>query len=94
MHLWECRTSAPDAGGFGPGADAIGGERVHQGARTALGHAAVQSGWAAYPLIGLDVTVENTREVAQVIVQGVADIGFVEGVIDEPSLSVAAPGET
>ncbi|MFT5644640.1 MAG: DNA-binding transcriptional LysR family regulator [Janthinobacterium sp.] len=44
----------------------------------------------AYPLISLNVTVDNTYNVAQAVVQGIADLGFVEGAIDEPTLSVEA----
>ena len=42
----------------------------------------------AHPAIGLSVTVDNTHNVAQAVVQGIADLGFVEGAIDEPALSV------
>lgn len=41
-----------------------------------------------YPAIELSVTVDNTYNVAQAVVQGSADLGFVEGAIDEPVLSV------
>lgn len=44
----------------------------------------------AYPAIELSVTVDNTYNVAQAVVQGSADLGFVEGAIDEPALSVEA----
>lgn len=44
----------------------------------------------AYPAIELQVSVDNTHNVAQAVVQGTADLGFVEGVIDEPMLSVEA----
>ena len=41
----------------------------------------------------LSITVDNTYNVAQAVVQGIADLGFVEGVIDEPTLSVEAVAE-
>lgn len=41
----------------------------------------------AYPSIELNVIVDNTHNVAQAVVQGSADLGFVEGAVDEPSLS-------
>lgn len=40
----------------------------------------------AWPSITLDVAVDNTQNVAQAVLQGVADLGFVEGAIDEPAL--------
>jgi DNA-binding transcriptional LysR family regulator len=46
-----------------------------------------------YPSIALSVTVDNTHNVAQAVVQGIADLGFVEGAIDEPTLSVEAVAE-
>ena len=44
----------------------------------------------AYPAIDLSVVIDNTHNVAQAVVQGIADLGFVEGVIDEPALSTVA----
>jgi DNA-binding transcriptional LysR family regulator len=46
-----------------------------------------------YPLVDLCLTVGNTRSVAQVVVEGTADLGFIEGPIDEPALSVETIGE-
>jgi DNA-binding transcriptional LysR family regulator len=46
-----------------------------------------------YPSIAQSVTVDNTHNVAQAVVQGIADLGFVEGAIDEPTLSVEAVAE-
>ncbi len=42
----------------------------------------------AYPGIDLHVTTGNTQEVAEVVHRGTADLGFVEGEVDDPSLSV------
>lgn len=47
----------------------------------------------AYSAIELRITVDNTHNVAQAVVQGIADLGFVEGAIDEPTLSVEAVAE-
>jgi DNA-binding transcriptional LysR family regulator len=47
----------------------------------------------AYPMITLSLTVDNTSNVAQAVLQGVADLGFVEGAIDEAALSVQAIAE-
>ncbi|HZV65607.1 MAG TPA: LysR family transcriptional regulator [Telluria sp.] len=44
----------------------------------------------AYPLIELSLSVGNTSSVAQAVAQGMADLGFVEGTIDNPALSVQA----
>ncbi len=38
--------------------------------------------------IALNVTIDNTENVAEAVVQGEADLGFVEGAIDAPALSV------
>ena len=57
----------------------------------------------AYPLIALDLHVGNTAQVARVVGEGEADLGFVEGRLDDPRLEhrrvgmdrlavVAAPG--
>jgi DNA-binding transcriptional LysR family regulator len=46
-----------------------------------------------YPLVDLCLTVGNTRSVAQAVVEGTADLGFIEGPIDEPALSVETIGE-
>lgn len=41
-----------------------------------------------YPGIELKLTIGNTTTVARAVMDGVADIGFVEGPLDEPALSV------
>jgi DNA-binding transcriptional LysR family regulator len=57
----------------------------------------------AHPGIELRLTVGNTRRVAEAVREGLAEVGFIEGVVDEPVLSsqavardqmvvVAAPG--
>src|SRR5579871_118125 len=48
----------------------------------------LQSFQAAYPGIELSVRIANTESVATDVREGVADIGFIEGEIDEPALSV------
>jgi DNA-binding transcriptional LysR family regulator len=42
----------------------------------------------AYPGIDLHVTIANTEQVAQAVHRGDADLGFVEGEVDDPSLAV------
>ncbi|NKN38588.1 LysR family transcriptional regulator [Agrobacterium sp. a22-2] len=42
-----------------------------------------------YPGVALTLSIGNTRSVASAVLQGTADIGFVEGAIDEPALSVS-----
>lgn len=42
---------------------------------------------AAYPGIALTLTLGNTRTVANAVIGGEADLGFVEGELDEPALS-------
>ena len=42
----------------------------------------------AYPGIDLHVTTGNTEEVAEVVHRGAADLGFVEGEVDDPLLSI------
>jgi len=42
----------------------------------------------AYPGIDLHVTTGNTEQVAQDVHRGAADLGFVEGEVDDPSLSI------
>lgn len=46
-----------------------------------------------YPAIDLTLEVGNTDSVAQAILLGGADLGFIEGDIDEPSLIIEAVGE-
>jgi Transcriptional regulator len=42
----------------------------------------------AYPGIDLHVSTGNTEQVAQAVHRGTADLGFVEGEVDDPSLSI------
>jgi DNA-binding transcriptional LysR family regulator len=42
---------------------------------------------AAYPGIGLNLTIGNTRTVAEAVIEGQADLGLVEGAIDAPALA-------
>jgi len=42
----------------------------------------------AHPGIDLHVTIANTEQVAQAINRGNADLGFVEGEVDDPSLAI------
>ncbi len=46
-----------------------------------------------YPQIDLLLTIGNTSSVAQAVQQGVADLGFIEGGIDDTELSVATVAE-
>jgi DNA-binding transcriptional LysR family regulator len=41
-----------------------------------------------YPGIDLRVRIANTEQVAHAVIQGNADLGFVEGEVDEPSLAI------
>lgn len=41
-----------------------------------------------YPGIDLRVRIANTKQVAHAVIQGDADLGFVEGEVDEPSLAI------
>lgn len=43
---------------------------------------------SAYPGIDLHVAIANTEQAAQAVQQGRADLGFVEGEIDDPVLSI------
>jgi DNA-binding transcriptional LysR family regulator len=47
----------------------------------------IQAFQGAHPGIDLQVTIANTEQVAQAVHQGHADVGFVEGEIDDPVLS-------
>ena len=42
----------------------------------------------AYPGIDLHVTMANTEQVARAVNRGEADLGFVEGEVDDPSLAI------
>lgn len=46
----------------------------------------------AYPGIELDVHLGNTREVAEAVRAGGADLGFVEGEVEDPALETAVVG--
>ncbi len=43
-----------------------------------------------YPLIGIHLSIGNTGEVARSVHDGVAEIGFVEGSVDDPELCTTA----
>jgi DNA-binding transcriptional LysR family regulator len=45
-----------------------------------------------YPGIDLRVGIANTEQVAHAVIQGSADLGFVEGEVDEPSLAIRRMG--
>src|SRR3984957_2368475 len=47
----------------------------------------LQTFHAAYPGVDLNVTIANTELVARAVPQGSADLGFVEGEVDDASLS-------
>jgi DNA-binding transcriptional LysR family regulator len=47
----------------------------------------IQAFRAAYPGIDLHVAIANTEQVARAVVQGSADLGFVEGDVDDASLA-------
>lgn len=47
----------------------------------------LQTFHAAYPGIALNVTIANTELVARAVAQGSADLGFVEGEVDDASLT-------
>jgi DNA-binding transcriptional LysR family regulator len=46
----------------------------------------------AYPGVELDVAIGNTREVADAVSQGLAEIGLVEGAVEDPALSQTRVG--
>ncbi|RCS24990.1 LysR family transcriptional regulator [Phyllobacterium salinisoli] len=48
---------------------------------------------AAYPAVAVRLTVGNTQSVARATVEGSADIGFVEGEVDEPALMIQSVAE-
>ncbi|HEY0122652.1 MAG TPA: LysR family transcriptional regulator [Rhizobium sp.] len=41
-----------------------------------------------YPGIDLDLTIGNTRTVTEAVIEGTAELGFVEGEVDAPALSM------
>jgi DNA-binding transcriptional LysR family regulator len=47
----------------------------------------------AYPGIDLRLTIDNTERVAALVREGVVDLGFIEGQVDDPLLSVRAIAE-
>ena len=47
----------------------------------------------AYPGIALRVGIGNTAQVAKAVLDGIAELGFIEGAIDEPALSCEQIGE-
>jgi len=47
----------------------------------------------AHPAIDVSLIVGNTRSVARAVLDGTANLGFVEGEIDEPALSIRAVAE-
>ena len=47
---------------------------------------------ARHPGIELDVSIGNTREAARAVLDGAAELGFVEGDVDEPALEQEAVG--
>src|SRR3546814_14712111 len=48
---------------------------------------------AAYPGIGLQVSIANTHDVAAAVVEGAADLGVVEGAVADPALAAWQVGE-
>jgi DNA-binding transcriptional LysR family regulator len=48
----------------------------------------IQSFHAAYPGIDLSLTIANTEQVARAVLQGSADLGFVEGEVDDALLAI------
>jgi DNA-binding transcriptional LysR family regulator len=48
----------------------------------------IQTFKKAHPGIDLHVTIANTEQVAQAVHQGSADLGFVEGQVDDPLLAI------
>jgi DNA-binding transcriptional LysR family regulator len=47
----------------------------------------------AYPGINVNLTIENTTKVAAAVIAGDAEVGFIEGTLDEPALSAVAIAE-
>ncbi|NVN84927.1 MAG: LysR family transcriptional regulator [Rhodopseudomonas sp.] len=45
---------------------------------------------ARHPAISIKLVIGNTEAVAALVQEGIADIGYVEGEIDEPAMSIAA----
>jgi DNA-binding transcriptional LysR family regulator len=53
----------------------------------------IQHYHALYPGIALDLKIGNTEQVATWVLDGSADLGFVEGKVDEPALSARVVAE-
>lgn len=49
--------------------------------------------YGIYPQVEVRLTVGNTQTVAQAVMEGVAEIGFIEGVVDEPALAATRLAE-
>ncbi len=47
----------------------------------------------SYPGIAINLTIANTRTVANAVRGGAADIGFIEGEVDEPALAMREVAE-
>jgi DNA-binding transcriptional LysR family regulator len=45
---------------------------------------------SAYPGIRVNLTIENTSKVAAAVIAGDAELGFIEGTLDDPALAAAA----
>jgi DNA-binding transcriptional LysR family regulator len=48
---------------------------------------------ARYPGIEIDLAVGNTQSVSQAVLHGTADLGFIEGRLDEPALAARVVGD-
>lgn len=48
---------------------------------------------AAYPSLGIHLQIGNTETVRHAVHEGLAEIGFIEGEIDDPALATRAVGE-
>lgn len=48
---------------------------------------------AAYPGVAMCLAIGNTESVASMVKEGTADLGFVEGAVDDPSLSITPVAE-
>ena len=46
----------------------------------------------AHPALTISLTVGNTRQVAEAVLDGLADVGFVEGVVENEALKAAVVG--
>lgn len=75
---------------------------VRRGSLTVFASQTISSYWLpaflvrfhqAYPLVGLKLEIGNTAQCVQAVVGGAADLGFIEGEVDEPALAVDVVGE-